>query len=118
MYPYLGWIFFQIFFSDPKVLPYSQKEVKSCLLRKKVSGAEKIAKIEWKLTEDRSSPIFHMNEKSAFFWSKIDFFTNLTLSAFQNALKVPKLCLLTSIWGSTCKIQTKKYVFGALYKQI
>ena len=39
---------------------------------------------------------------------------NLTLSAFQNALKWSKSCLLTSIWGGVYKkIRKKKYMSGA-----
>ena len=48
--------------------------VKSCLLQKKTSGAEKIAKIECNLTEDRSSQILPVHEKMAIFLPKIDFF--------------------------------------------
>ena len=111
MYPPIGRIFFRIFFSDPKVLPYRPKTVKSCFLQKMLSFPACFVQFGLKITEDRSSQILPVNEKMAIFLSKIDFFANLTLSAFQNALKVSKSCLLTPIWGILGKNPDKKSFF-------
>ena len=42
---------------------------------------------------------------------------NLTISAFQNALKWSKSCLLTSIWGGLQKNPEEKYMSGAPQRQ-
>ena len=102
-------IFFQNLFSDPKVLPYVQKKVKSCLVRK-INRWKKIsANFSWNRLRTGHLK-FSMNEKSKFImnpplgwifsknwkWPKL----SRTSTDFQNSIDIWKDSQSAFIYGS------------------